>query len=248
VPPAGPQPLERGENAVFETLIESRADQRSFWRPRIVALAFALHAAVLGMIWMRHFFQIPSIPEPSSEVTFARFTPPPPPPAPAPPKPAAPKPVVKPPTPMPKELVQPEKTPDVVTTTPVPEPEPSTAPAGGVEGGVEGGVPGGVAGGVPSMEPLRVGGDVAPPEILQRLPKPEYPTLARNARIEGIVILEAVIRSDGTVGNIKILRDLPLGCGQAAVEAVRQWRFKPGTLKGVPVDVYYSLTVSFRLG
>ncbi len=232
---------------MFETLIETRLDRRSFWRPRIVAFALALHVAVLGMMWLRHFFTIPSIPEPNSEVMFARFTPPPPPPAPAPPKPAAPKPVVKPQTPMPKELVQPEKTPDVVPTTPAPEPEPSAASESGVEGGVEGGVPGGVLGGVQSSEPLRVGGDVEPPEILQRLPKPEYPPVARHARIEGIVILEAVIRSDGTVGNIKILRDLPLGCGQAAVEAVRQWRFKPGTLKGVPVDVYYSLTVNFRL-
>jgi protein TonB len=230
---------------VFESLIESRADRRTFWRLPIVMAAIGLHLAVLAGIWVQNLFEVPPIPEPVAQVTFARFAPPPPPPPPAPPKPAAPKPVAKVQPPMPKELVQPEKTPEVVPLEPAPEP-PSDA-TGGVEGGVEGGVAGGVPGGiVDSSEPLRVGGDVTPPEIVDRTP-PQYTVLARNARVEGIVILEAIIRRDGTVGDIKILRDLPLGLGAAAVEAVRSWRFRPGTMHGVPVDVYYTLTVQFRL-
>ena len=76
---------------------------------------------------------------------------------------------------------------------------------------------------------------------------PQYPALARAARVEGVVILEAVIRSDGSVGAIQVLRPLRLGCTEAAIDALRQWRFRPGTLQGVAVDVYLTLTVNFAL-
>lgn len=76
---------------------------------------------------------------------------------------------------------------------------------------------------------------------------PRYPLLARRAGTEGAVVIRAIIRRDGSVGEIEILQDLPNGLGEAAREAVRGWRFDPATWRGEPIDVYYTVTVNFRL-
>jgi TonB family protein len=94
--------------------------------------------------------------------------------------------------------------------------------------------------------PLRVGGDVRAPIVTERV-EPSYTEEARKARINGIVILEVVIGRDGLVKEVSVLKPLPFGLDQAAVDAVKQWRFKPGTLDGKPVDVIFNLTVNFRL-
>jgi protein TonB len=144
-------------------------------------------------------------------------------------------------------MVQPQSTPASISAEPAAEaPDP---PAGrGVEGGVPGGVPGGVLGGTPwTSGPLRTGGNVTAPVVLERI-QPEYPAAARFARVEGQVKLEAVIRSDGTVGDVKVLQGLRLGCTEAAIEALKHWRFRPGERDGVPADVYFELTVDFVLG
>ncbi len=95
--------------------------------------------------------------------------------------------------------------------------------------------------------PLRVGGDVKAPVVIDRV-EPVYSEEARKARISGIVILEVVIGRDGLVKKAYVLKPLPFGLDQAAVDAVKQWRFKPGTLDGKPVDVIFNLTVNFKLG
>jgi TonB family protein len=94
--------------------------------------------------------------------------------------------------------------------------------------------------------PLRVGGDVRAPVLIEKV-EPSYTEEARKARISGIVIVEAVIGRDGLVKNVHVLKPLPFGLDQAAVDAVKQWTFKPGTLEGKPVDVLFNLTVNFRL-
>ncbi len=60
-------------------------------------------------------------------------------------------------------------------------------------------------------------------------------------------MLQAVVTKQGTVESVKILKDLPMGLDQEAVDAVKRWRFAPATLRGKPVDVYYTLTVNFQL-
>ncbi|HJW93359.1 MAG TPA: energy transducer TonB, partial [Thermoanaerobaculia bacterium] len=70
---------------------------------------------------------------------------------------------------------------------------------------------------------------------------------ARHAHITGVVVVEAVIGKDGRVEDVKVLKGLPMGLSDEAVSAVRQWRFKPGTLNGEPVDVIFSLTVNFKM-
>lgn len=94
--------------------------------------------------------------------------------------------------------------------------------------------------------PIVVGGAVKKPEILVKT-QPRYTELARKAGIQGVVILKAVIDERGYVTNLEIERGQPMGLDQAAVEAVRSWRFKPATLHGRPVKVYYFLTVNFQL-
>ena len=107
----------------------------------------------------------------------------------------------------------------------------------------------GIPEGPPPVEPtgpIRVGGDVAPPNKLFS-PQPQYTEIARKARITGVVIVEAIIDKSGSVTNVKVLKGLPMGLDQAAVDAIKKWRFEPATLNGKPVAVIYNLTVNFQL-
>jgi TonB family protein len=96
--------------------------------------------------------------------------------------------------------------------------------------------------------PIRfvVGGKITEPEKLSG-PVPLYPEAARRARIQGVVVLECIIGKNGDVTDVKVLRGLPLGFTESAVDAVRSWKFKPSTLNEKPVEVLYILTVRFNL-
>jgi TonB family protein len=98
----------------------------------------------------------------------------------------------------------------------------------------------------PGSPPLRVGGDVKSPVLLHRV-EPVYPAQAKADRIEGVVILEAVIDRTGHVRNVYVLKPLPEGLSEAATAAVKQWTFAPGTLNGAPIDVLYNLSIVFHL-
>ena len=94
--------------------------------------------------------------------------------------------------------------------------------------------------------PILVAGDVVAPEKITA-PPPIYTEMARKARIQGVVIVQAIIDKSGEVTNVKILKGLPMGLDVAAADAVKKWKFRPATLNGKPVDVYYNLTVNFRI-
>jgi protein TonB len=94
-------------------------------------------------------------------------------------------------------------------------------------------------------EPRRVGGDVAAPARIT-YKAPMYPPTAQAARIEGTVILEAVIDAQGVVQNVRVLRSVPL-LDRAAIEAVQQWRYTPTRLNGVAVPIVMTVTVTFSL-
>jgi protein TonB len=96
-----------------------------------------------------------------------------------------------------------------------------------------------------SQEPVRVGGTVKAPERTRYVP-PVYPEIAQSARVSGIVILEALVDRNGDVADARVLKSIPL-LDQAAVEAVRQWRYTPTTLNGSPVPVILTVTVNFSL-
>jgi periplasmic protein TonB len=97
----------------------------------------------------------------------------------------------------------------------------------------------------PAQTVFRPGQGIKEPKRISGLP-PEYPKIARDAHVEGIVILEAVIDERGEVGRIKVLRSQPL-LEQAAITAVQQWRYTPTLLNGVPVSVLMTITVNFTL-
>ena len=120
---------------------------------------------------------------------------------------------------------------------------------GGVERGVSVGVPGGVLVEAlkppPPPAPLPVGGHIKPPQKIKTV-NPVYPPVAQSARVQGIVILEAVIGPRGWVEDVKVLRSVPL-LDEAAITAVRQWEYTPTLLNGVPVAVVMTVTVTFTL-
>jgi TonB family protein len=125
---------------------------------------------------------------------------------------------------------------------------------GGVEGGVEGGVAvgvaGGVAGGVEEMkkfegDAVRAVGQVQPPKLIKQV-NPVYPEKARQARVEGIVILEAKADEQGNVTDARILRSIPV-LDQAALDAVKQWKYEPMLIDGKPRKVVFTVTVRFML-
>jgi protein TonB len=167
------------------------------------------------------------------------------------------------------KLMQPKAIPKEITM--IKEEElPAASGVQGVVGGVPGGVPGGVAGGViggiigsvptaapppppppkveaPKLTPqrIRVGGNVQAAMAI-RAPKPSYPPLAKQARIQGVVRLNAVIGKDGTIQDLKAASGHPL-LVPAALEAVRQWLYKPTLLNGEPVEVVTVIDVNFTL-
>ena len=96
-----------------------------------------------------------------------------------------------------------------------------------------------------AQEPVRVGGNVTEPTKVRHVP-PVYPPAARRMRAQGVVILETVIGTTGAVEDVRVLRSVPL-LDDAAITAVRQWRYTPTLLNDVPVPVVMTVTVNFTL-
>lgn len=92
----------------------------------------------------------------------------------------------------------------------------------------------------------RPGRDVKPPRLRKEV-KPQYSERAKAEKIEGEVLMECVVKADGTVGDIKIVRSLDAELDQAAVDAARHWEFDPGTRNGKPVDVLVTIAMAFTL-
>lgn len=98
----------------------------------------------------------------------------------------------------------------------------------------------------PAAKALFVKGDVTAPRKVDSV-APKYTEAAREQKIQGVVILQAVITKEGVVEEVEVLRGLPYGLTEVAIEALEQWTFEPATLEGEPVDVYYNLTFNFQL-
>ncbi|HEV2687283.1 MAG TPA: TonB family protein, partial [Bryobacteraceae bacterium] len=186
----------------------------------------------------------------------------PPPPPPPPPPAAAPVRVVKQvqtdiingelrtPTKIPKkvEMIKEEEAPPPAMAT--------TGVVGGVPGGVPGGSMGGVIGSVLSSTPVAVPKIATPQRVrvssgvssglLIRKVSPTYPPLARQARIQGTVVLQAQISKDGSIQNLQLISGHPM-LAPAAIEAVKQWKYKPYLLNGEPVEVETQVQVNFTL-
>ncbi|RMH20976.1 MAG: energy transducer TonB [Acidobacteria bacterium] len=102
------------------------------------------------------------------------------------------------------------------------------------------------AGAGPIGSVLQIGDGVSPPVKIHS-PQPLYTEEARAARVQGMVILQAIIDAQGSVADVKLLKGLPHGLAESALDTVRRWKFKPATRDGQPVAVYFNLTVRFSL-
>ena len=190
---------------------------------------------------------LPGVP-PMFEFVLVRAEMPPPPELPAPrPIEPAPAPIAAIPVEAPPSVLPEPEVPRFVDDAPV---------SGAVLGDGAPGVPGGTRDGIVGEAPLpppppkpavvpHVGGAIVAPTKVHHV-APIYPPIALSARKEGVVILEAVIAEDGSVRDLRVLKSIPL-LDQAAIDAVRQWRFTPTTLNGQATAVIMTVSVVFNL-
>jgi len=241
-----------------DSLIESGGRLRTK-RGATTAISFVLQAFLVGVLVLLPLIFTEALPK-QQLMTF--LVAPPPPPPPPPPPAAAPVRVVK---QIQSDLVNgqlrtPTKIPQkvqMIKEEDTPPPEASMAGVvGGVPGGVPGGQMGGVIGGIISSTPVAVP-HVATPQrvrvslgvsqgLLVKKVQPNYPPLARQARIQGTVLLQAEISKDGTIENLRLINGHPM-LAPAAIEAVKQWRYRPYMLNGEPVAVETQVQVNFTL-
>ncbi len=244
------------EQRLFEDLLDSDKVAHRTAKSKTLPVSLALHVLAAALIVVLPIVAADTMPEPASAVKaffvepMSAPAPPPPPPPPAPAQQVVHK-VQPKPVPQETKFVAPVDIPQQIK----PEESLDLGVQGGVSGGVEGGVPGGVVGGVvgglpdapppPPQQAVRVGGQIKEPKKLKDV-KPVYPDIAKQARVQGVVILECTISPAGKVSEVKVLRGIPL-LDQAAQEAVKQWVYTPTLLNGVPVPVIMTVTVNFKL-
>ena len=96
---------------------------------------------------------------------------------------------------------------------------------------------------VPKDQPIRVGEGIQQGNVIRRT-VPSYPPLALQARVQGVVVLEAIINKEGTIDSLRVVSGHPL-LTRSAVEAVQQWTYRPTLLNGEPVAVVTTITVNF---
>jgi periplasmic protein TonB len=213
-------------------------------------IAHALIVAAVIIVPLMATGAMPSLP--SGDLPFIIAAPmPPPPPLPTPPTAVARTPVVNrdaAPREMPREIGPelPPATPDNHAIGAIDMVgSPSAGFGDGVNIGRDVSPPPPPPAPAPPQKPVRPGGDIREPVKVKHVP-PVYPQIAVNARISGRVVIDAVIGVDGVVRDARILSGVPL-LNQAALDAVKQWRYTPTMLNNVPVQVIMTVTVQFNL-
>ncbi len=234
-----------------DSLLESSGKLKTR-RGVTTTLSFVLQIIALGIMILIPLIYTEALPK--GQLTTFLVAPPPPPP---PPPPAAATPVHRVVEVNDQVLRQPTKIPQKVAIIKDEEPAPANA---GVMGGVPGGVPGGSMGGViggiigsarsnlptVSVDRVRVSSGVASGNLINKV-QPTYPPIARTNRIAGQVVLHALISKSGKIENLQVVSGHPM-LTQSAIEAVRQWKYKPYLLNGEPVEVETTIQVNFNLG
>jgi len=241
---------------MFEEMVVSSPKGKKTNKSWTVIVSGIVQAAFLAILILIPLIYTEALPK-ASLATLLVAPPPPPPP---PPPPAATIVKVKPQVHLMDagKLVAPKAIPKEVKIIKEEAEQPDAMGAmGGVPGGVPGGQMGGVIGGViggvggappppkPTQQRIRQGGAVQAAMLVNRV-QPQYPPLARQTRISGTVRLHAIISKDGSVQQLEVLSGHPL-LVQAALDAVRQWKYRPTTLNGEPVEVDTTIDVIFSL-
>jgi protein TonB len=239
---------------MFDEMVVSSPNPKKTNKPWTVVLSMIFQVAFLAVLILIPLIYTEALPK-TMMATLLVAPPPPPPP---PPPPIAQVVHVKPQVHLMDagKLVTPKVIPKDIKIIKEDAPDMSGMQGGvvgGVSGGQMGGVIGGVIGGVGSAPPppkptqtrIRQGGQVQAAKLMNKV-QPMYPPLARQTRISGTVRLHAIIAKNGTVEQLEVISGHPL-LVQAALDAVRQWRYQATTLNGEPVEVDTTIDVIFSL-
>jgi periplasmic protein TonB len=243
---------------MFEDSLLESGGRLKTKRGRTTTFAIILEIGLVGLMVLMPLIFTEALPK-QQLMTFLVAPPPPPPP---PPPAAAPVKIVKQVQTdiVNGELRTPTKIPQKVQMIKEDEAPPPVMASSGVVGGVPGGIPGGqmggVIGGIISSTPVavpkvamptrqRVSSGVISGLLIRRI-SPTYPPLARQARIQGQVVLHAVISKEGSIEGLTLISGHPM-LAPAAIEAVKQWKYKPYLLNGEPVEVDTEVMVNFTL-
>jgi protein TonB len=237
---------------MFDDLLESTNEKKKTNKGWSVILSGLVQTVILGVLVLIPLIYTEALPK--AMLSTLLIAPPPPPPP--PPPPAVVKTVVKPVARLIQsgKLMQPRAIPKEVAVFKEAELPPDVINNTGTTGGVFGGIPGqGLIGAALPPPPkaaapsrIKQGGNVTAASIVTQT-RPVYPPLARQARIQGNVLLHAIIDKDGRVAQLEVVSGHPL-LVQAALDAVKQWRYKPTLLNGDPVEVDTQITVTFTMG
>jgi len=234
-----------------DSLIESGGRLKTA-RGRTTFFSFILEAIIVGILILIPLMFTEALPK-AMTMTFLAAPPPPPPP---PPPPAAVVHVRQVETDIVNnQLRTPTKIPQKVQIIKEDEAPPPTA-GFGIPGGVPGGVPSGVMNSIISSTPVavpkiavqrvRVSSGVTAGLLIRKV-EPTYPQMAKIARVQGAVVLASLIGKDGTIQNLHVVSTASPLLNAAAVDAVKQWKYKPYILNGEPVEVDTNITVNFTL-
>jgi protein TonB len=235
-----------------DSLIES-GNKLKTKRGMTTSVTFVLEAILVGVMVLIPLLFTEALPK--AQLLTGLVAPPPPPPP--PPPPAAVVKVVKIQTNMINDQLRtPTKIPKKIEIVKEEEAPPQMAGVvGGVPGGIPGGAMNGVIGGIVNSNApvpkvatptrVRVSQGVTQGLLLRRI-QPTYPPLAKQARIAGAVVLQAEISKDGSIQNLHVISGHPM-LVPSAIEAVKQWKYKPYILNGEPVEVETTITVNFTL-
>jgi protein TonB len=236
------------EDSTFES--SNRIKKRNPW----VILTFTLNITALAIAILIPLIRYEALPESARSTLLV--APPPPPPPPPPPAPEVHQVIVKPQM-MNNQLLAPTKIPQKVLQVNEKEAPPQSFGVAGMEG-MGTGAPGGVIGSVfgnatpaPAVKmatpkKIAISSGVATGLLIQQV-RPTYPPIAKAARQSGTVVLQATISKEGTITNLRVISGNAM-LQQNALEAVRQWRYRPYMLNGEPVEVDTTINVVFNLG
>lgn len=239
-----------------DSLLEGKMKTK---RGMTTMVSFLIQVMIVGVLILIPLIYTEALP--TQQLTTFLVAPPPPPPPPPPPAAAQVvrvrrveselnNGVLRQPTAIPKKVAQ-------IREDDTPPPTGGVVGGvGGVFGGVPGGQIGGVIGGIISNTPapvvkmatpqkVRVSSGVSEGLLLRKV-QPVYPPLAKAAHVSGAVQLQATIGRDGTIQNLRVVSGHPM-LTQAALDAVRQWRYRPYLLNGEAVEVDTTVTVNFNL-
>jgi protein TonB len=235
---------------MFDQLVVSSAHPTKTHKSWTVALSAIVQSIILGILILIPLIYTEALPKGMLNTFLVAPAPPPPPPPPAAPVKTvrAPKIVqlnkMVAPTVIPKNVAMIKDEAPVIYTN-----------GGGVDGGTGSGILNGIIGSGGSGPPppptkapsrIRVGGNVQAASLVNKV-TPQYPPIAKTAHVSGTVVLHAIIAKDGSIQELQYMSGPPL-LMKSAMDAVKEWRYKPTMLNGEPVEVDTTISVVFSLG